>query len=171
MKPQVIKSHYFTIYLHNTSFLTQSYHKNYLALLKKQLMVMDQWIKKKSNALKISMDISITLCGERKIRSLNAKYRQKNKITDVLSFPLEENPMALLKKKSHPFPLLCLGDIFICKEVASRQAKKFDLSVEEEMIYLGVHGLLHLLGYDHEKNDCQAAVMFNEEEAITDKIF
>ncbi|OFZ69139.1 MAG: rRNA maturation RNase YbeY, partial [Bdellovibrionales bacterium RIFOXYC2_FULL_39_8] len=51
------------------------------------------------------------------------------------------------------------------------QAKAFKLSVAEEMIYLGVHGLLHLLGYDHEKNAHQAAVMFKEEEVITNKIF
>ena len=171
MKPQVIKGCYFTIYLHDTSKLIQSYHKNYLVLLQKQLLVMDQWIKKKINSPDMTMDISITLCGERKIRSLNTKYRQKKQITDVLSFPLEENPMTLLKKKALPFPILCLGDIFICKEVARKQAKAFKLSVAEEMIYLGVHGLLHLLGYDHEKSDRQAAVMFNEEEAITDKIF
>ena len=99
MKPQVIKGCYFTIYLHDTSKLIQSYHKNYLVLLQKQLLVMDQWIKKKINSPDMTMDISITLCGERKIRSLNTKYRQKKQITDVLSFPLEENPIALLKNQ------------------------------------------------------------------------
>jgi len=171
MKAQVIKSQYFKIYLHDTSFRPQSYHKNYLVLLKKKLLVMDQWIKTRIGSPQATMDIAITLCGGKKIRSLNTKYRQKNQNTDVLSFPLEENPIALLKKKSLPFPILCLGDIFICKEIAGRQAKKFRLSLEEEMIYLGVHGLLHLLGYDHEKNECQARVMFKEEEAITSKIF
>lgn len=169
-KPQIIKSKYFTIYLYDTSHKKQTYMRKYQQLLKKEASILDSWIRSKSKTKDLNIEFSITLCGERKIRSLNAQYRRKDKITDVLSFPLEDKPMNLLKKSKLMFPVLSLGDIFICKEVAMRQAKEFNLKAEEELIYLGVHGLLHLLGFDHEISRADEKKMQKEEDFITGKI-
>jgi probable rRNA maturation factor len=71
------------------------------------------------------------------IQKLNREYRGKNKITDVLSFPLDHSPL--------------LGDIFICVSRARAQAREIGHSFQRELQYLTVHGLYHLLGYDHEQ--------------------
>lgn len=88
------------------------------------------------------IEIGLSLVGEAKIKELNKKYRGKNKVTDVLSFPLDE---ARLKK----YDILPLGDIFICLPFAVKEAKRQSISLEKELAWLTVHGFLHLLGYDH----------------------
>lgn len=71
------------------------------------------------------------------IQSLNATYRNKDYVTDVLTFPGEES---------------YLGDVFICIDQVALQAPELDNTFEEEMRFMYVHGLLHALGYDHETN-------------------
>ena len=111
------------------------------------------------------LDLSLTLCGKRRIQSLNRVYRKKDKITDVLSFPVHD---LYLKKKllGH----IVLGDIFICLDVAQRQAKEFNISVREEIIHLFVHGFLHLLGYDHEISKKEEKEMFALEEKLIGRL-
>jgi len=92
------------------------------------------------------IEISVNLVGEGKIKALNKKYRNKNKVTDVLSFPLDSNPA--LKGA-----IINLGDIFICLPFAKKQAKRENISIEEELSRLSIHGFLHLLGYDHERTE------------------
>ncbi|TSC56650.1 MAG: putative rRNA maturation factor [Parcubacteria group bacterium Gr01-1014_18] len=83
--------------------------------------------------------LSCVIVGERRIKSLNAECRNQSKITDVLSFgSLEEKSGEQL-----------WGEIFICYNVAERQAKEYGHSLEREVEILFVHGLLHLFGYDH----------------------
>jgi len=115
---------------------------------------------------KCPAELSMTLCGRVKIQSYNKKYRAKDKATDVLSFPLCEN----LRKYSEKAPFLSLGDIFICHEVARRQAKIFKLSYEDEVIHLLTHGFLHLLGFDHELSDIEDRLMRDLEEKLIKKI-
>ena len=106
--------------------------------------ILDAGIKK----LKLSdkkVEISLNLVGEAKIRELNKKYRGKDKVTDVLSFPLEESRLG-------KYDILPLGDIFICLPFAVKESKKQNISIEKELAWLTVHGFLHLLGYDHEKS-------------------
>lgn len=94
-----------------------------------------------------------------KIKSLNKKIRNINKVTDVLSFPMiEGNKYDFLSKfddERDPYTKeLYLGDIVICHYRAKKQAKTFGHSIEREICFLTLHGLLHLLGFDHiEKND------------------
>lgn len=101
------------------------------------------------------LDASVTLVGEGKIQELNKKYRNKNKVTDVLSFPMDS--------KSD------LGDIFICLPFAKKQAKSENISIERKLAQLTVHGFLHLLGYDHEKGEKDTQEMFNLENKILSK--
>ncbi len=110
-----------------------------------------------------NIEVSLNLVGEDKIRGLNRKYRSKDEVTDVLSFPLEESR---LKK----YGILPLGDIFICLPFAVKESKRQNISLEKELAWLTVHGFLHLLGYDHEISETGAREMFKTESRILSKI-
>ena len=114
--------------------------------------------------------LSVTLCGNKKMQALNSDYRNKNKTTDVLSFPVHES----LRESETPIfesmPLE-LGDIFICKDVAIKQAREFNISFEQEVIHLFVHGLLHLCGFDHEVSKSEEKIMFDLEKKLVKKIY
>lgn len=85
-------------------------------------------------------EVVLTFVGRRAIRSLNQKYRHKDRPTDVLSFPLKERG---------PDGKFYLGDIIICPEVARKQAIKQGHSLLREIEILTIHGFLHLLGFEH----------------------
>ena len=89
--------------------------------------------------------LTIHLVNKDRIKSINFKYRKKNQVTDVLSFPLDP------PRKTCEIPAL-LGDIFICKEKVITQAKEYNLLPVQEFEILLVHGFLHLFGFDHEKD-------------------
>ena len=98
-------------------------------------------------------EISLSFVDEEKIRQLNKDFRSIDRVTDVLSFPIEdffnEDRKTLLDK-----PYLMLGDVVICLDVARKQAKDLGHSFEREIMYLTCHSILHLLGYDHiDEND------------------
>ncbi len=88
-------------------------------------------------------ELAIALVGDAKMRSLNRQFRDVDRPTDVLAFPSGEN--------GH------LGDIVIATGVARRQAQAAGHSLATELRCLALHGLLHLLGYDHERDDGQMA--------------
>lgn len=90
-------------------------------------------------------NISLSVVGERKIRELELKYFQRDEITDVLSFPLEEG-MEMPKDSYEE----SLGDIVICYPQAKRQAMQWNRLIDEEIEFLACHGLLHLLGVHHD---------------------
>ncbi|MDH3202939.1 MAG: rRNA maturation RNase YbeY [Myxococcales bacterium] len=87
-------------------------------------------------------ELSILLCDDATIRKLNRRYRQIDKATDVLAFPMGDGP------ESSVGPGL-LGDVVISVPTATRQARRHDRPIIDEVTYLLAHGLLHLLGYDH----------------------
>ena len=89
-------------------------------------------------------DVTVALVADRKIRALNQRYRRKDAATDVLSFPA--GPDRPLRHAGPPF----LGDIVIATGVARRQASRAGHSYATELRVLALHGLLHLLGYDHD---------------------
>jgi probable rRNA maturation factor len=96
-----------------------------------------------------SVQLSLLLCGDQRMRELNREHRHKDYVTDVLSFPTHED----LRKKRHIEVfngILFLGDLVVCHGQTKRQAKEFKITYEEEFIHLLIHGLLHLIGYDHE---------------------
>jgi probable rRNA maturation factor len=93
----------------------------------------------------LSPSLSVLLCGDRRMRTLNRRFRRVDRPTDVLSFPsLEES-----SSSSSPF----LGDLVIDVPYAARQARRRGHAVAWEVRILLAHGLLHLLGYDHETDD------------------
>lgn len=103
-----------------------------------------------------SAELSILVTDDDEIRSLNSAYRNMDKATDVLSFSQTEG-------EEMPGDEELLGDIVISVETAARQAMEFGHSVDEEMKRLLVHGVFHLLGYDHEKGEAEAADMREKE--------
>lgn len=113
------------------------------------------------------VEIGLQLINSKRSQELNFKYRGKDKPTDVLSFPLNENPADNILKKHDILPL---GDIFICLDVAVRQAEEMRVSVSEELARLAVHGLLHLLGYDHERSAEDEKKMLSLQEEILETI-
>ena len=110
-------------------------------------------------------EVDITIVDDEEIHMLNRDYRNVDRPTDVLSFALdeesEEEPELLGGPEEH-----LLGDIIISAETASRQAEEFGHGLEREIVYLAVHGLLHLLGYDHMTDEDKAVMRAKEEEAL-----
>jgi len=96
---------------------------------------------------KLSCELNLSIVTAQEITALNNDYRNKNTPTDVLSFPSNAIP---LPQGKHKKPVLHLGDIAICLSVATAQAQEYGHTPERELAFLTAHGLLHLLGYDHE---------------------
>ena len=102
------------------------------------------------------VELSVRLAGDEEVQKLNAKWRGKDKPTNVLSFPMsEENE---LTDSSGPGPELMLGDMILARGVCVREAEEKAIPVERHAAHLMVHGTLHLLGYDH-GDDAAAADM------------
>jgi probable rRNA maturation factor len=97
-------------------------------------------------------DVCVALVSDRRMRALNRQFRGKDYATDVLSFPAEQ-----ASASSAPSAAGFLGDIVIAEGVAKRQAKEHGHSLKIEIQTLALHGLLHLLGYDHETDDGRMA--------------
>jgi probable rRNA maturation factor len=95
------------------------------------------------NSFKISREIDLTLCYNNTIQQYNKEYRQKDQITDVLSFPIDNDMIT-----DNDF--MPLGSIVISVDFIIEKAEEYKHSTESEMALLFIHGLLHLLGYDHE---------------------
>lgn len=102
-------------------------------------------------------ELSLVLIGNSEMRKLNAKYRRKDYPTDVLSFPMEDagTPATRL-----------LGDVIISVEKAREQAKQRGRTPDQELATLLIHGLVHLLGYDHERSAKDARAMKRLEDKI-----
>ncbi len=107
---------------------------------------MSGWLAKAAPA-RARGDVSVALVSDRRMRALNRQFRGKDAVTDVLSFPANRTPGVT------PF----LGDVVIASGVAKRQAKAAGHPVQTEIRVLALHGLLHLLGYDHDKDDGKMA--------------
>lgn len=107
------------------------------------------WVAAALPADKLNSELTIRVVGFDESRSLNAQYRQKDKPTNVLSFPSELPPELQI-------PLL--GDLVICAGVVEREALEQGKTLLAHWAHMVVHGTLHLLGYDHE-TDAEAEVM------------
>lgn len=103
------------------------------------------------------VEVSITLTDDQTIRNINREWRGKDKPTDVLSFPQDD---------SIGYRYRVLGDVVISLPYARRQAEEIGLTYREEVLRLLVHGILHLLGYDHERSQEDERVMFALQEEI-----
>lgn len=117
------------------------------------------------------VQMTLTLCGKKKIKALNKEYRNKDKVTDVLSFPLYDDLRPDHKVKEKNFEIMDLGDLVICKEKAISQSKEFNVTYEQEVIHLAVHGFLHLIGFDHEISEKEEKIMEAHENEIVGEIY
>jgi len=109
-------------------------------------------------------EVSVVLADDQYIQALNRDYRGLDQPTDVLSFALREGCAPMTPVTTDEIPEL-LGDIYISAERALEQAKTYEHSFERELCYLAVHGLLHLLGFDHQQPE-ETVRMRAEEEII-----
>lgn len=107
-------------------------------------------------ALRVDTEVTIRIVDEAEGRALNRTYRNKDYATNVLTFPLTEEPYLM-------------GDIIICAPVVAAEAKAQNKSLHAHYAHLTVHGILHLHGYDHE-TEAQAELMESLETAIVTKL-
>ena len=113
---------------------------------------------------KTQSELSILLTNDEKIRSLNCDYRGKDRPTDVLSFPQEDD---MEDESGNSW----LGDVVISVETASRQAEDHHLTLDQELMLLIIHGVLHLLGFDHEQSKKDAAFMKKTTRKLFQELF
>lgn len=106
-------------------------------------------------------EVSLSIVDRDAIHKLNKDYRDVDRETDVLSFPLDEEGY-----DNEGNPIILLGDIVICLDVAEDQANDFGHSLEREMMYLICHSTLHLLGYDHIEEDDKREMRAKEKEVM-----
>jgi len=111
-------------------------------------------------------EISLTFVGTRRIRKLNREYLGRDRATDVLSFDLSGE--GLVSESIPNAGSLLVGDIYVCVPRAIKQAADYGIPPEEELFRLAVHGLLHLLGYDH-KDDTDSRRMNRLQEQLVNK--
>lgn len=115
--------------------------------------------------LKENTEVSVVLADDPYIHELNLQYRGKDRPTDVLSFALNEGEEPEIVADADLTPTVLLGDIVISLETAARQAEEYNHGLEREVAYLTVHGMMHLLGYDHETEE-EREEMRGEEEHV-----
>ena len=116
--------------------------------------------------------VNLKICNREEIQNLNKKFRNIDKETDVLSFPnlnfvdKKIDNKALSEELDQETGLVSLGDIVICKEIAKSQAKEYGHSYKRELCFLAMHGLLHLIGYDHEIKEEEEEMMAKAESIL-----
>ncbi|MBQ5543973.1 MAG: rRNA maturation RNase YbeY [Mycoplasmataceae bacterium] len=132
---------------------------------KQYLLAIKKVIKIANDVLNLPSSLNyfdLMFVGTKKIKDLNTKYRNKNKVTDVIS--LAYNEPFLYQSKD----INILGEIYVAYDVALKQAKKYNHSLKREICFLVLHGLLHLIGYDH-MNLQDEKKMFGLQELILEK--
>ncbi len=112
-------------------------------------------------------EIELTFVDDEQIKELNKEYRNIDKSTDVLSFPLGENG---IYDKNPENGFYMLGDIVISVDRAEKQADLYGHGIEREIAFLTVHSMLHLLGYDHVDGGEQQRIMRQKEETVLEKM-
>ena len=111
----------------------------------------------------------VTLTNNNEIHEINKKFRDVDRPTDVLSFPMyESNEIDSLRKAKQGNEEEILGDIIVSVEKVREQAEEYEHSFERELAYLVTHGMLHLLGYDHMVEEEKEIMREREEKILTD---
>ncbi len=124
---------------------------------------------KEEKMLDSKLYITITLTNPDNIKEINKEYRNIERATDVLSFPMFEKDELeeKIKNKDFKYPDV-LGDIIISIEKVEEQAKEYEHSFERELSYMIVHGFYHLMGYDHIKEEDKKQMRPKEEKILND---
>ena len=132
--------------------------------LKNKLKKITQLVEENTNLNKEKKwFLNLILIDEAESQRLNKQYRQKNYPADVLTFPFAYLYHEELDNCDN------LGDIFLCYPIVKKQVQEFQTSFEEEICLIFTHGMLHLLGYDHQ-NESEKKLMFTLQEKIFSKI-
>ncbi|MBQ1770172.1 MAG: rRNA maturation RNase YbeY [Turicibacter sp.] len=119
---------------------------------------------KQENLTNEMLECSFIFVDNEQIREINKNYRQKDAVTDVITFAIEDEIPGEIKIQGIPMPRM-LGDVFISLPRTREQAERYGHSFERELSFLAVHGCLHLLGYDHLEPE-EEKVMFGKQEDI-----
>jgi probable rRNA maturation factor len=128
--------------------------------IKNELIEIEKFIKYAITYLKINnVEFNIIIVDNEKIKELNNGYRKINDYTDVISFALEDYETISFED------IRILGDIYISIDKAIIQASEYGHPLLRELAFLSIHGLLHLLGYDHMEEN-QEKIMFELQEAV-----
>lgn len=120
-----------------------------------------------SEQVPFDAEIDVTVVDAQTIRQMNAEYRDKDAVTDVLSFPMYAFLNGVPQEEPEPEPdsgCVMLGDMILCYTRAVEQAAQFGHSPARECGYLTTHSVLHLLGYDHERGEADTRLMRAKEE-------
>ncbi len=136
----------------------KEYESIFLSLLERTVLDLN---------FKCSPIVSVDLVDEATIHEMNLSYRHIDRATDVLSFAYlenEEDKDTLLQSKGD----VEIGDILICLPIAVKQAKEFKHSEKRELSFLFVHGLLHLLGYDHQSSEEERKMFALQEKILSE---
>ncbi len=138
----------------NKKSMPTAFIRAWLLAVEKEL---DKKLKKKSLRDKLKRELSIVFLPKTQARRLNFQYRGRDYATDVLSFEAESAEEGL-------------GELVICSDLLQAQADEHGVTQDEELGYLLLHGVLHLLGYDHEASPSRARVMFRLQDEIFDSL-
>ena len=134
----------------------EDYESIYLEIIKeacKQLDIHDD------------LELSVIFVDDQRIHEINKEYRKIDRSTDVISFALED------EKRENFTKIRLLGDIYISIDKAKEQAISYEHSLERELSFLAVHGLLHLLGYDHMTKEDEKIMFTKQKEILYGKRF
>ena len=130
------------------------------------------WLKKVARQVLIAentkptVELDLVITGQEKIRELNRLYLEEDAPTDVLSFSMLESDLSGVDFVAPPDSILRLGEVIISYPQAKKQAKEHDHSVKKEIAILIIHGVLHLLGYDHDVPRCKQVMRKREAEIV-----
>lgn len=124
-------------------------------------------LRKIENALAVTGDFSVHFVSDEEIRALNREYRDKDEPTDILTFAMKDGEDFIVPCEEEED----LGDFFISLDSMRRNASEFGVPEEEELDRLLLHGMLHLLGYDHKSNDFSTEPMLVKQEILMKDLF
>lgn len=139
-----------------TGRVPKSFLKRAFFEIKRELMLSKQLSAKRRKLLNAASSLQLVFVNMPQIRRLNREYRGKDKVTDVLSFAPNEPGS--------------LGELVLSMDVLKRQAIEHDMKFQDELGYMVLHGVLHLLGYDHENSEASARTMFRLQDKIFDAV-
>lgn len=133
--------------------------------LNKYFKLLDKYYYETLKVLKLedNYDLSLIICGPISIRRINRDYRNIDSVTDVISFALLDDDDGFQYEDR-----IELGDIFINRDKVLSQAKEYNHSIKREFVFLFVHGLLHLLGYDHMNKEDEKKMFSLQKKIIGD---
>lgn len=128
-----------------------------------ELEFMDELSDAGMTAEDVDAEVSVTVVNGDEIKELNRDYRGKDSVTDVLSFPQFDDYDELTYDLIENDYTTLIGDVVLCYDRAVSQAEEYGTGITRELVYLFVHSILHLMGYDHEEEDEKKEMRAREE--------